>query len=117
ASYSINGYDAHHPDNDKSVISPTAALASMPYTPKESIAFAKYLFNNLNDKVWGKYGFYDAFSETNNWYPQRYLAIDQGPIVMMIENYRTCLIWDLYMSAPEGRLELRKLGFTSPHLK
>ncbi len=117
ASYSINGYDAHHPDNDKSVVTPTAALASMPYTPKESIAFAKYLFNNLSDKVWGKYGFYDAFSETNNWYPQRYLAIDQGPIVVMIENYRTGLIWDLFMNAPEVRIGLRKLGFKSPHLK
>ncbi|MVZ66938.1 beta-glucosidase [Sphingobacterium sp. DK4209] len=117
ASYSVTGYDAHHPDNDKSVVSPTAALASMPYTPKESIAFANYLFNNLGDKVWGPYGFYDAFSETKNWYPKRYLAIDQGPIVVMIENYRTGLIWNLFMNAPEIRLGLKKLGFTSPHLK
>lgn len=111
ASYSINGYDAHHPDNDKSVISPTAALSSMPYTPKESISFAKYLFSNLGDKVWGAYGFYDAFSETENWFPQRYLAIDQGPIVVMIENYRTGLIWDLFMGAPEIKDGLKKLGF------
>ncbi|WP_099367489.1 glucoamylase family protein [Sphingobacterium sp. 1.A.4] len=117
ASYSIAGYDAHHPDNDKSVISPTAALSSMPYAPKESIAFAKYLFDQLGNKVWGKYGFYDAYSETENWYPQRYLAIDQGPIVVMIENYRTGLIWDLFMQAPEIQKGLKKLGFKSPNIK
>lgn len=117
ASYSISGYDAHHPDNDKSVISPTAALSSMPYTPKESIAFANYLFKQLGDKVWGKYGFFDAYSETENWYPQRYLAIDQGPIVVMIENYRTGLIWKLFMQADEIQQGLKKLGFTSPDIK
>ena len=117
ASYSVKGYDAHHPDNDKGVISPTAALASMPYAPNESIAFAKYLMNNLKDKTWGKYGFYDAYSETENWYPQRYLAIDQGPIVVMIENYRTKLIWNLFMQAPEIKQGLKKLKFESPYLK
>ncbi|WP_254527140.1 MULTISPECIES: glucoamylase family protein [unclassified Sphingobacterium] len=117
ASYSIKGYDAHHPDNDKSVISPTAALSSTPYTPKESLAFARYLFNNLGDKVWGKYGFYDAYSETENWFPQRYLAIDQGPIVVMMENYRSGLIWNLFMQAPEIQSGLKKLGFQSPNLK
>jgi len=114
ASYSIAGYDAHHPDNDKSVISPTAALSSMPYAPKESIAFARYLLDSLDTKVWGKYGFYDAYSETENWYPQRYLAIDQGPIVVMIENYRSGLIWELFMSAPEIQAGLKKLGFNHP---
>lgn len=117
ASYSITGYDAHHPDNDKSVISPTAALSSMPYTPKESLAFARYLFTHLGDKVWGKYGFYDAYSETENWYPQRYLAIDQGPIVVMMENYRSGLIWNLFMNAPEIQEGLKKLGFESPNIK
>src|SRR5690606_4434469 len=111
ASYSVNGYDAHHPDNDKGVISPTAALASMPYAPKESMSFANYLFNNLESKVWGDYGFYDAYSETANWFPQRYLAIDQGPIVVMIENYRSQFIWNLFMNAPEIKEGLKKLGF------
>ena len=117
ASYSINGYDAHHPDNDKGVISPTAALSSIPYAPKESIAFMQYLFNNLESKVWGKYGFYDAYSETANWYPQRYLAIDQGPIIVMIENYRTQFIWDLFMNAPEIKDALKELGFTTKNVK
>lgn len=117
ASYSLKGYDAHHPDNDCGVISPTAALSSIPYTPTESTAFASYLFHNLKDKVWGLYGFYDAYSETADWFPQRYLAIDQGPIVVMIENYRSGLIWDLFMQAPEVQNGLKKLGFTSPYLK
>ena len=113
ASYSINGYDAHHPDNDRGVISPTAALASMPYAPKESMSFANYLFNNLGSKIWGEYGFYDAYSETANWFPQCYLAIDQGPIVVMIENYRSQFIWNLFMNAPEIKEGLVKLGFKS----
>src|SRR5690606_36705702 len=87
ASDTIYGYNAHHPDNDPSVITPTAALSSMPYTPKESLAFGRYLFDELEDKLWGEYGFYDAYSETENWFPQRFLAIDQGPIITMIENY------------------------------
>ena len=117
ASYSVSGYQAHHPDNDHGVISPTAALSSMPYAPDESVSFARYLFDNLEDKVWGEYGFYDAYSESEGWFPQRYLAIDQGPIVVMIENYRTGLIWDLFMQAPEVQEGLKKIGFESPNIK
>lgn len=117
ASYSIKGYDAHHPDNDKGVISPTAALSSMPYSPNESTAFARYLLSNLKTEVWGPYGFYDAYSETDHWFPKRYLAIDQGPIVVMIENFRSQLIWNLFMKAPEVKQGLKNLGFTSPYIK
>ena len=66
---------------------------------------------DMGDKVFGPYGFYDAFSETDNWYPQRYLAIDQGPIAVMIENYRSGLLWKLFMSHPDVQQGLRKLGF------
>jgi len=110
ASYTIDGYSAHHPDNDKSVISPTAALSSMPYAPNESLSFARYALS-LGDKLWGKYGFYDAYSETENWFPQHYLAIDQGPIVVMIENYRSGLLWNLFMEAEDVQQGLQKLGF------
>lgn len=113
ASYSVNGYAGHSPERDLGVISPTAALSSFPYTPKESMKVAKYLYYNLGDKVWGEYGFYDAFSEEHNWYIQRYLAIDQGPIVVMMENHRSGLLWDLFMSAPEIKPALQKLGFES----
>ncbi|MDQ2656184.1 MAG: beta-glucosidase [Bacteroidota bacterium] len=111
ASYSIKGYSGHSPANDLGVISPTAALSSIPYTPKESMKVVRYLYDSLGDKVWGQYGFYDAFSEEQDWYPNRYLAIDQGPVVVMMENYRSGLLWDLFMSAPEIRPALDKLGF------
>jgi hypothetical protein len=111
ASYSIEGYAAHSPTEDKGVISPTAALSSMPYTPEESKKVMRYIYENLGDKVFGEFGPYDGYSETHNWYPQRYLAIDQGPIVVMMENYRSGLLWELFMSAPEVQTGLDKLGF------
>lgn len=111
ASYSINGYAAHSPNEDLGVISPTAAISSMPYTPAESIKVVRHLYEDLGDKVFGIYGFYDAFSEQSNWYSPRYLAIDQGPAVVMIENYRTGLLWKLFMSCPEVEVAKEKLGF------
>lgn len=111
ASYSVDGYSAHAPGNDLGVITPTAALSSMPYTPEQSMAalkgfYAKGLW------IWGKYGFYDAFSETRHWTVPRYLAIDQLTITPMIENYRSGLLWRLFMSCPEIQQGLKKLGFT-----
>ena len=119
ASYSVKFYAAHAPDqqNDVGVISPTAALSSMPYTPEYSLAAMRHWYNDMRDKIWGSYGFYDAFSETANWFPKKYLAIDQGPIVVMIENYRSGLLWKLFMSCPEIQAGLKKLGFESPPLK
>ncbi|MDO5607871.1 MAG: glucoamylase family protein [Capnocytophaga sp.] len=112
ASYSVNGYSAHTPmTDDRAVITPTASLSSFPYTPAESMRALKHFYFDLGDKLWGKYGFYDAFSEEYDWYPQRYLAIDQLTIAPMIENYRTGLIWDLFMSCPEIQEGLEKLNF------
>ena len=118
ASYSVDGYAAHAPNEneDHGVISPTAALSSIVYTPEESMDVMKYLYQK-KDKVGGTYGFYDAFSETADWYPQQYLAIDQGPIAVMIENYRSQLLWKLFMQHPDIQKGLRKLGFSSPHLE
>ncbi len=115
ASYSVKFYAAHAPDenNDAGVISPTAALSSFPYTPEQSMAALKHWYYDMNDKLWGPFGFYDAFSETANWYPVQYLAIDQGPIPVMIENYRSGLLWKLFMSCPEVKEGLNKLGFES----
>ena len=119
SSYSMRGYAGHAPGEkrDLGVISPTAALSSMPYSPEQSMAAMKHWYTNMKEKLWGPYGFYDAFSETANWYLPRYLAIDQGPIVVMMENYRSNLFWDLFMSCPEIKTGLKKLGFESPHLK
>jgi hypothetical protein len=105
-----NGYFPHAPDEDKGVIAPTAALSSFPYTPCQSLAALRYFFS-LGDKLWGKYGFADAFNPTTGWYSDEYLAIDQGPIIVMIENYRTGLLWRLFMSCPEVGQGLRLLGF------
>lgn len=119
ASYSISGYSGHAPgmQRDLGVISPTAALSSMPYAPEYAMQAMKYWYEQLHDRVVGRYGFYDAFSETENWYPQRYLAIDQGPVVVMMENHRSGLLWNLFMSCPEIKQGLKKLGFESPHFK
>jgi hypothetical protein len=113
ASYSINGYNAHAPgeETDLGVISPTAALSSFPYTPQYSMDAMKSFYYKLGEKLLGEYGFYDAFSVKDNWYPKRYLAIDQGPIVAMMENYRTGLLWKLFMADRDVQRGLQKLGF------
>ncbi len=71
----------------------------------------RHFYEDLGDKIWGPYGFYDAFSEEHEWYPRRYLAIDQGPIPVMIENYRTGLLWELFMQDEDVQKGLDKLGF------
>ncbi len=116
ASYSVAGYSAHTPSNDLGVISPTAALSSYPYTPEHSLKVMRYLYEKLGSKVFGRYGFYDAYSETAGWYPERYLAIDQGPEVVMIENGRSGLLWKLFMGNEDVQKGLRKLDFESPAL-
>ena len=113
ASYSPEGYAAHSPMRDLGVITPTASLASFPYTPEESMAAAKWMYNQ-GGKLRGVYGFYDAFTSDLSWCPTRYLAIDQLPIAPMIENYRSGLCWRLFMGAPEIQEGLRSLGFTFP---
>jgi hypothetical protein len=112
ASDNQSGYSAHSPTNDLGVISPTAALSSFPYTPDESMKALKFFYYTIGDKLWGPYGFYDAFNLTEGWTANSYLAIDQGPIIVMIENYRTGLLWDLFMSSPEVQGGLDKLSFS-----
>ena len=110
SSYSMEGYAGHSPTNDLGVITPTAALSSFPYTPEESQMFLHFLYEQQPELI-GEYGPYDAFSLEEDWSVPRYLAIDQLPIPVMIENYRTGLIWDLFMSAPEIQQGLDRLGF------
>ncbi|MDH4092628.1 MAG: beta-glucosidase [Cyclobacteriaceae bacterium] len=111
ASDNQNGYGAHSPGSDIGVISPTAALSSFPYTPTESMNALHYFYYTMGDKLWGPYGFYDAFNITEAWTASSYLAIDQGPIIVMMENYRTGLLWDLFMSSPEVQVAIDELGF------
>ena len=120
ASYSVwpGGYFAHEPQeaHDLGVITPTAALSSIVYTPEYSMQVMRYLFEEWGHKLWGPFGFFDAFSVHHDFFPQRYLAIDQGPISVMIENHRTGLLWNLFMSHPDVQNGLRRLEFESPHL-
>ena len=105
------GYSAHSPVNDKGVISPTAAISSIPFTPTESLRAMHYFYQN-KDKLLGKAGFYDAFSPAYNfWVAEAYLAINQGPEIIMIENYRSGLLWNLFMQNEDVRNGLDKLGF------
>ena len=111
-----NGYTASSPTNDVSYIAPTAAISSLPYTPTESMKALKFFYYALGDKIWGQYGFKDAFSLQNLWFADSYLAIDQGPIIVMIENYRSGLLWNLFTSCPEVRTGMLSLGFNAPYL-
>lgn len=106
-----SGYTASSPTNDRGVIAPTAALASFPYTPQESMDALTFFYYTLGDKLWGEFGFVDAFNLSSNWFANSYLAIDQGPIICMIENYRTGLLWDLFMSNPDITRGLEILSF------
>jgi hypothetical protein len=111
ASDTYDGYNAFSPTNDFGTITPTAALSAFPYTPQYSIKALRHFYYDLGDKIWSEYGFTDAFNETKNWYATSHLAIDQGPIIVMIENYRSGLLWKLFMSCPEIQKGLKKLGF------
>jgi len=107
-----SGYSASSPSNDLGVIAPTAAISSMPFTPEESLQALNFFYYKMGDKIWGQYGMVDAFSLNDIWFAGSYLAIDQGPQIGMIENYRTGLLWKLFMSCPEVQAGLTKLGFT-----
>lgn len=116
ASDNPNGYSAHSPTNDLGVITPTAAISSMPYTPEQSMAAMRFFYEKYPDRLWGEYGFRDAFSLRANWFANSYLAIDQGPIIAMIENHRTGLLWDLFMADADVKNGLQRLDFSSPNL-
>ncbi|WP_229244365.1 glucoamylase family protein [Emticicia sp. CRIBPO] len=115
ASDSNNGYAAHEPNNDLGVISPTAALSSMPYTPEESMRALRFFYYKMGDKLWGRYGFKDAFNLTSIWFAESFLAIDQGPVIVMIENHRSQLLWKHFMAVPEVKTGLKNLNFKSAY--
>ena len=116
ASDDPGGYEAHSPLIDNGTISPTAALSSLPYAPPEVLQTLRHFLVRHGERIWGRYGFVDAFCEQRDWYARTCLAIDQGPIVVMLENHRSGLLWKLFMSVPEVRVGLRRLDFASPHL-
>lgn len=117
ASDDPTGYSAHAPDNDNGTITPTAALASLPYAPAEVMTVLRHFLKRHGERLWREFGFVDAFCESQDWYADTFLAIDQGPIIVMIENHRTGLLWKLFMAVPEVQAGLRRLGFSSAHLE
>jgi hypothetical protein len=112
ASDDPKGYDAHSPTNDNGTITPTC-VSSIPYDPDDCLNAIKFFYYTVGDKMWGPYGFYDAFNVTDSWWAKSYLAIDEGPIIDMIENYRSGLLWNLFMSAPEVTTAMNVLGFSN----
>ncbi|HEX9975523.1 MAG TPA: glucoamylase family protein [bacterium] len=113
ASYNPWGYRAHEPhNNDNGTITPTAAISAMPYTPQESIATLKHFYYKYGHRLWGEFGFRDAFNLDQDWFAKIYVAIDQGTIVPMIENYRTGLCWEKFMANPEIPQMLDAIGWT-----
>ena len=106
------GYAANSPTEDFGTIAPTAALSSFPYTPYESMEALHYYYYILGEKAFGEYGFCDAFNLQEDWFSPSYLAIDQGPIIIMIENYRSGLLWNLFMKNEDVRAGLNSLGFS-----
>jgi hypothetical protein len=112
-----DGYATHSPDNDDGTVSPTAALSSMPYAPDEALQAIRHFLSTHGDRLWGRFGFVDAFCVARNWYADTFLAIDQGPIIVMIENHRSGLLWKLFMQAPEIQCGLTAIGFSGPHIR
>jgi len=116
ASDDPQGYSAHAPDNDNGTITPTAALSSFPYAPREAMQALRHFLTQYGERLWSRYGFADAFCPAQDWFADTVLAIDQGPIILMIENYRSGLLWRLFMRIAEVRAGLARLGFASPAL-
>ncbi|MCP5521958.1 MAG: beta-glucosidase [Verrucomicrobiales bacterium] len=112
ASDDPDGYSAHEPRHDNGTIAPTAALSAMPYVPAESIATLRHLYEEHGARIWGHCGFKDAFNPTRDWVADGHLAIDQGPIIVMIENHRSGLCWRKFMANPEIPAALARMGWT-----
>jgi hypothetical protein len=106
------GYSAHEPIplRDNGTITPTGALASFPYTPNESMAALRNYYRTLGPELWGVYGFHDAFNLKQDWFSRVFLGLNQAPITIMIENYRSGAVWKAFMSNPEIQPALDRIG-------
>ena len=105
-----DGYRYQSAYNEVGTVAPTAALASMPYVPEYAMRVLWNIHDNYKKKFWGKFGPYDAFSLKDKWFASSYLAIDQLAIPCMIENYRSGLLWSLFMNIPEVKEGLGRMG-------
>ncbi|HUX85319.1 MAG TPA: glucoamylase family protein [Chitinophagaceae bacterium] len=117
ASDQQRGYSAHAPDHDNGTITPSASLSAFPYTPYYSMQALRFMFDSLSTQLWGPCGFYDAYNLKDHWFSRQYLAIDEGPIPIMIENYRSGLPWKLFMSIPEILVGMDKADIDFPQYR
>jgi len=112
SSMAPNGYHPSAPGKgDNGTIAPTAALSAMPFTPTESLECLRHLYHSHGKRLWGEYGFKDALNLDRDWVADKWLAIDQGPIIAMIENARSGLCWRLFMANPEIEPMLKSIGW------
>jgi hypothetical protein len=113
ASDGPDGYMPHEPTSqvDDGTMTFTGALSSFPYAPQASIAALKHIYRDLGDRAWGEYGPRDAINLSADWVSPIFMGLNQAPITVMIENYRTGLIWKLFMSNPEIQPMLDRVGF------
>lgn len=119
ASTNSHGYGAHEPGSraDNGTITPTAAISAMPYTPEESLATLRHFYHEKGEQLWGAFGFYDAFNESDDWVSPTFLAIDQGTMTPMIENHRTGLPWKMFMKSDVAGTILDKLAEATANAK
>jgi len=119
ASDGPKGYMPEAPDaeHDKGTLAPTGALASFPYTPDASMAALKHFYRDLGDRLWGEYGPLDAYNLDADWWSPIYMGLNQAPITVMTENYRTGLVWKMFQSNPEIQAMLKKLDATTADLR
>ncbi|MDY0348599.1 MAG: glucoamylase family protein [Tenuifilaceae bacterium] len=96
---------------DDGTIAPYASLSSLPFAPEIVLPTIKSIIDINGHKIWGKYGFYDAFNQTANWVNDDFVGIAQGPMLIMIENFRTGLVWDYVMKDPIIQKGLNRLGY------
>ena len=114
-----SGYAVHGiPPNgsDDGTIAPTAAGGSLAFAPEYSLPTLRYFYSRFRPRIWTAYGFRDAFNLGLGWYATDALGIDQGPIVIMIENYRTQKVWRLFMQNAEVQRGLQRAGFPLPFM-
>lgn len=105
------GYKAREAKDemDDGTIAPTGAIASFPYTPEKSMDALKHFYREYGSFLWGEYGFRDAFNLSEDWTAEIFMGLNQAPMVVMIENYRSGLIWDLFMQNENVQKALQEI--------
>jgi hypothetical protein len=116
------GYGSYHgyyargappAQDDDGTIAPTAVGGSLPFAPEICLPTLRHFYDQFLTNVWCDYGFRDAFNLTANWWAADVIGIDQGPILLMAENYRSQTVWRRFAQIPEIQRGLQAAGFTN----